>query len=575
VAEYPSNIFVDCDGADCSITKPVPRAYVGPDDEQTLFLNRSMSSDGGTGFDIEVATDNTLSGRPVELIVDGNSLEPLLGDAVAGDEHATATFSVALEERGHTLQAQCTDLAGNVTRSTKLIWVVDVTPCRVDITDPAADTQFVSGDDEDSASDGIQVVASADVAGEECDARRAAVCDPKHGIEDTPLLSYDGSSPLLSPITLDPHVFAQSLCVEVQDHAGNSGSDHVAVSLRSVAPKLSIESPAEGVKFNAAGGGDYTKDADTSSPDACDAKFSVACSELGEPVELRHDTPSGAVFASAECKAPAAGSAALPDGYVGRAVLTAAFEDGDSSAAIVATQIVSGSSSQTLVGASAVRTLGGDCKKPVLEFTGDPCGAAAANQLDTMHAQARDIGVIDTTGDIDGAVLSVWNTDGTTDLNHSMSAAAGAAHWTGLDLGGPGMLTVAVVATDDFDNVSQLSCTATIVDDLPVLTAFTAPADEAVFNSGDGCDTGNPGEFGVRVQAVADKQIDRSAFVQVNDAAIHVVSIAADGTIDVCVPVPDDADNDPPGASRVLLQLSSTVSSGFARESRSVHVHSS
>jgi hypothetical protein len=281
------------------------------------------------------------------------------------------------------------------------------------------------------------------------------------------------------------------------------------------------------------------------------------------------------VFASAVCKAKAGADPALPAGYAGRAVLTAAFEDGDDSAAIIATQSVAGSSSQIFVGASPLRTISGDCKKPVLQFGNDPCGAAAANQLDTTQASARDVSVVDATGDIDSAVLSLWNSDGTTDPSQSTSAAAGVANWTALDLGGPGMLTLAVTATDDFRNSAQVSCMATIVSDLPALSAFSAPAEGAVFNSGDGCDTGNPGEFGVRVQAVADKQADRSAFVQVNGASLVDVAIAADGVIDVCVAVPDNAGNDPPGPSSVLLQLSSTVSSGFARETRSVNVHTS
>ena len=71
VAEYPSPIFVDCDGPDCSITQPVPFEFIGPDDEHTLFLNRSMSNAGGDGFGVQVTTDAALAGHPVELIVDG------------------------------------------------------------------------------------------------------------------------------------------------------------------------------------------------------------------------------------------------------------------------------------------------------------------------------------------------------------------------------------------------------------------------------------------------------------------------------------------------------------------------
>jgi hypothetical protein len=575
VADYPSKIFVDCEGADCSITGPVPFAYVGPDGEQKLFLNRSNLREGNRDFQIDVATDKALAGHPVELIVDGNSLEAPSSDAVAGEKNATASFSVVLDERSHTLQAQCTDLAGNVTRSSKLTWVVDVTACSVDITDPAEGTALVPADDDNAGADGIQVVVSAGVEGDDCNARRAAVCDSKAGILGVPFQSYDRSSPLLSAITLDATEAAQTLCVEVQDHAGNSARDQVAVSLRSAAPQALIESPAQDAKYNAAGGDGYTKDADTSSAE-CDASFSVACSDIGTLVELRHDSPTGAVFASAPCAARAHGDAALPAGYSGRAKLTAAFEDADGNAAIVATQTITGSSSHTLVGASAVRAIRGDCSPPAPQFGNDPCAIAAANQLDEAQAQDRDVEVLDATRDVASATLNFLNSDGSSGTRDATSIAAGLASWANLDLGGQGTLTLTAIVSDDFDNSVQISCMAAVVSDLPAFIVFTAPADNAVFNSGDACDTGHAGELGVRIQAVADQQADRSALVQVNGVIVmNAVPIAADGAIDVCVPVPDNDDNVPVGPSSVLLKLSSTVSGGFAQQSRSVNVHAS
>jgi hypothetical protein len=174
-----------------------------------------------------------------------------------------------------------------------------------------------------------------------------------------------------------------------------------------------IESPEDGDRYNAAGGGSYTADADPGSPTACDAAFSIACSELGADVELFHDGAS-TPFATAPCEEPAAGDPAVPDGYAGRAVATALFDDGDGTSVIVARQAIEASSTQELVGTSAAITVQGDCLLPSLTLSGDPCGEATGNQLSAAQAAARDVDVGEGTTDAASATLAFSNTDGTT-----------------------------------------------------------------------------------------------------------------------------------------------------------------
>src|SRR5262249_11881093 len=141
-------------------------------------------SDGGKGFDIAVATDRDLAGRAVALIVDGHAQVPLSADAVAGaGSFATAMFAaVPLGEGNHRVQAQCTDLAGNVTTSAAYDWLVDTTPCDVRIIDPPSGTELVPADDTDLGSGGVQVMARATLSGEGCSEFRAGTCDPSAGI---------------------------------------------------------------------------------------------------------------------------------------------------------------------------------------------------------------------------------------------------------------------------------------------------------------------------------------------------------------------------------------------------------
>jgi hypothetical protein len=572
---FPGGIDVDCEGVDCTIASPMPVRFTDDEGAVALYLNAALR--GEDGFEIAVQSDDELDGREVELVVDGNTRRALRAIAEEDGNVSIARFEdVDLNEGAHTLEALCTDAAGNITSSGELRWLVDVTACGVELTDPADGAVFVSLDDEDGASDGTQVVVSATVAGSDCVAQRAAACDVDEGIAEPDFAGYDGVSPLLATVTLDEDEEAQTLCLEIADRAGNVGLGSVDVVYRASAPMVLIESPEDGARFNAAGGSGYVADADTfNSPTACDAEFRVACSELGADVELYGDDVDTPI-ATAVCEEPDAGDPALPSGYAGRARVTALFDDGDGSTVILARQAIEGSFGQELVGESAQITLQGDCRRPGVSFVGDPCRVTAGSQLSIADAAARDFGLFDNTSDVATLALTFSNTDGTTGTPVASSTTPASppfsmANWTDVNLGGEGTVMITATAVDDFDNSVQLQCSAMIVGDLPVITSFTTPADGAVLRSVDACDTGVVGEYGVRVQAVVDQQANRMVTVLVNAAAeVTGATPGPGGAIDLCVAVPDNVANQ--GGSTLTLRVASTLGAGMAEESREIDV---
>ena len=259
------------------------------------------------------------------------------------------------------------------TTSNKATWIVDTTACGVDITRPSSGTQLVGAIDKDKDTAGVQIEVDSNVSGDDCDASRAAVCDPKDGIKDVNFADFDGSSMLTSNVTLTNDA-SQTLCVEVQDRAGNIGRGSVDVKYQPQAPMLKIETPADGDKYNAEGNDGYKKDTDTGSADVCNADFDVACTEVGTDVKLHRGDKDGTVFATAKCETKASGAADLPAGFSGRAHFAkAAFLPNDSDTTkVVATQALTGNGTDVL-GVSDAITLKGDCKKPSLAFTPDPC----------------------------------------------------------------------------------------------------------------------------------------------------------------------------------------------------------
>ena len=453
--ELPADVYIDCDGPPCTIARPTP-LVVG----ETLYLNAAMR--GPRGFDVVVETDAELSARDVQLVIDGRD-DDVSGMTTRADGRTRAAFGqLELADGEHTIEALCTDDAGNVGSSGELTWLVDTTPCAVTVSDPMDATVFVPDDDEDSASLGMQVVVTSEVTGDDCVAQRTRVCDPAVGINAGDFIAYGGSSPLLSSVRLDDGALEQSLCVQVQDRAGNNAQDSVPVRYQRQAPAVKIESPADGARVNFAGGSGVLADAAPGTPQ-CDAAFSIACS-LGRPVQLRHGGPSGAVIASADCLAPQSGDPALPAAYDGRARLVASFEDGDGMATVVATQTIAGSSTQTLVGASAAVDLNGDCTRPVASLIGDPCNLANGGVLRVNNVNdtfSQDVVVRLAEPGLGALTLGVDNA-GSSTVASPDGSAAGDHLFAAVQFGGVGTVVLTASVSDAAGNIGTASCTAQI-----------------------------------------------------------------------------------------------------------------
>ena len=572
--EFPADIQGDCGGPDCTIDSPTPLA-VTEDGDLTSFLNASMRGDDG--FTVEIGTSDEGVGNSVSLIVDGRVRDALTQDAAAD---GTATFSALdLAQGEHTIEAQCRDAAGNITSSGEVTWTVDTVACGVDVTDPAEDTLFVDADDADGATGGVQAIATSTITGSDCTGQRAAVCDPSAGIEGVDFEAYDGTSPLDSAITLDASVIDQSLCVEIEDRAQNVGLGSVAVRYRddADAPALLIESPDDGDRYNELGGGGFVQDEDGGTA-ACDADFVVACSEVGVDVELWHDTGSSP-FATAPCMA----DASAPSGYAGRATMTAAFGDGDQSANIIARQEIAGGSGALLTGSSAEITVEGDCTPPIVTFLGDACRELGTNQFDVGEAMSWSGSLVDATADLASAAMMLTLADSSV-LNESPTTTTSSTAVFGpLDVGGIGMVMVEATLTDDFDNSRTVSCSFDVVDDLPTVV-LDSPGDPDSFGPGESCDTGSAGEYGVRVQATVDRAANRTASILLDTdttdgtdaveilSSVTVSGDASAGSIDVCVPVPDDLATPDGGSSRIVVQVNSTAGPGMAQDDALVSV---
>ena len=575
--DFPVELLVDCAGPRCDLESPVPFAYRDANGDSTLYLNAAMQ-DGSNAFDIEVGTDTDLAGSDVQLVIDGGSGSALSAEARRQGDATLAVFDrVALADGEHTIEAFCTDASGNVGSSGELTWVVDTKACGLDVSDPVEGALFVPDDDEDVASTGTQVVVTSAVTGDDCVAQRARVCDPGVGITAGDFIAYGGASPLLSTLRLDD-AFGQSLCVEVQDRAGNNTRGSVNVKYRRNAPALRIESPSDGARYSVAGGGSVLADVNGNTT-ACDASFTIACT-LGAAVELRAGSRTGTVIATGDCAAPAAPAPALPMGYDGRALIVAPFDQGTGTGTVVATQTITGNSTKTLVGASDPVTLAGDCDPPVPALVGDPCELADDGFL--VVAQDTDLVTRDVTVRLSEAELAtlqltVDNSDGTAATISSPDGSAVGNHlFGGVPFGGVGTVTITASVLDAAGNTGRSECTAQITADPPGLTLTQPVMNQQLVprvTESETCDTGTAGEYGVRLIGTLEQAQDRTASIYVNGVLV-ASNVALVGTaLDTCVPVPDDAVNDPAGPSTITARIATTrTGQAYVERSRSVSV---
>jgi len=550
-ASFPTNVFVDCDGVSCAITRP---------DTASTYLNMDDDTSDDEGFQttFDVTSDTDAVGQPVRLIVDGDESGAREVDAMADGGGALASFgNVPLSEGTHLVQAVCQDGAGNIMRSGAAEWIVDITPCGVAIAEPADGALFTPLDDVDDATSGVQIDVSGTSSGDGCASYRTALCG---GIDGTTLGSLtDGA--FATTVTLATSA-SQDVCAQVRDEAGNIGESTVTIDFRSDAPQLEILTPAGGTLFNRDGDGSHTGDLDTSTP-SCNAAFEVRCTDVGVPVTLRRESGTTALSGgTADCVA----TAGLPSPYNGVATFSSVTLPTSASFNVVAEQTVGG-----LVGTSAPITLGADCIPPNLAITRPlVCPATlrpATDDEDTsapgfqyeVRVQNPDEPPLDVT-------LTITDSGGSVIYTETSTTRSGLVNvFPDADFGAGGDLTVEACATDSFGNTTCVTC-AVVVEDLPTVSIMN-PAMNAVLDDGDDCD-GSASGMQVRVQGTTDA--DPGSTVSVDIAGTVTTGSVMAGsplnTFDVCADAPEGSD--------MTLRVTITDSRGSASATRTITVDS-
>jgi FG-GAP-like repeat/FG-GAP repeat len=568
---YPKDIFVDCEGSDCTIGSPVPYSGEDANGDPAFYLNKSMLN--GDGFDIRVDSDQGVIGKQLQLIIDGrDGRNALFSDAVPNGNRLSATFStVKLSQGVHTIEGRCTDDSGNITESGELTWVVDTDACEVTIEEPAANALIVPGNDSDmDSANGVMLPVKATIEGSDCTGSRTATCNAANGIEDGDYSTIVNGS-IDTTVTLSSGA-DQTICVEALDRANNIGRGTAAVKYRSVVPSVSIEAPANDASYNKLGDDMHSADTDPNTA-ACNADFQVACTELGGTVQLHRTDENGPVIASGTCEAQANGDPAIPSGFNGRAKIpnVSFLAPGVDNATIVATQTVAGNSNQTLTGKSAPISLTGWCDLPQVGLTPNcppeqmelPMSGNAiittqnANFSGPIPARAPESGTasvtVASTGDPIGGVVPAM-LSGT--LYQFMNIDLGNTEQT---------VNVKFDFTDDYGNTTSRTCPVTLVADLPVVT-IDDPSTGLRFGPAGGC-TPNPAapdKYGIDVDVTLDQTAMRELGYRVNGGALVPVTITGT-SMSLCVPVSD-------GLSTIAVELKSTIGAGLSKPSIDVDV---
>lgn len=537
-------ILVDCAGPSCAITAPVATSG---------YLNASNDTDpvvSGLQVDVQVTADADVAGSPVTIVIDGDNAGARTVDGAASGAIALANFPhVPLAEGAHTVQATCTDSAGNQTASSPATWTVDTVPCSVAFTVPTSNQHVTVADDANAALAGIQLATSGSLTGTDCAEVRVADCGAISGATYGPA----SGATFAATLTLGS-TSAQSLCANVRDAAGNVGNAHVDILVDSSGPQVQILSPTANTKFNVAGTAGGVADLTPATP-ACDIAVNVECSAIGTDVELLDGTSMTPV-ATAGCVADS-GSV-----LGGRALFASvALPTSTTSFVLTARQSVSGN-----VGTSTPVAITGDCQAPSLAITSPACGSTltTANDVDgTTPGVQADVSVSSPNSPQVAVTLSIANAGGGgvwTATNSAASASGDVQLFTAADFDSNGLKNVSATATDSFGNVgTSAACQVTVVTSLPSV-AITVPSNNATINASNvasfNCD-GNPSTTDLTVTATTDATNGSAATVQIgNDPVVNTT--VSGGQVSVCLPVMQQ------GVQQIVVTVTDTDASDGA-----------
>lgn len=478
--EIPTDLLIDCEGVSCQLTSPASGGYLN------ALMDRSLAA--GYQGDFEVTTELSAIGRPVALIIDGDALDLRSTYAVRVGSDSVATFAVSLTEGLHRMMAICTDPTGNVTTSGQSMWTVDTIACGVAINSPRANAYFLDTDDVDVA-DGTQIDVTGTVSGGDCDRARAAVCG---ALPSQPFLPISGTM-AVARVTLTTTA-TQSVCLEVQDVAGNLSQAQTEIFFDSDAPLLSIRTPTFGTGFNLLGndvdGVDYVADL-VPATSACDVAFEVRCSDLATDVTL-HEHVSGQAIPGAVATCEPAVMPAV--NYPGVARFASVELPRLGTVAVHARQAAAGG---RLVGISSPITLIEDCSAPTLTISAGTetlCGAVLGPTLDgsgnTSSSITRDVTVEsdDPTG-VSQTRLRVIPVSGGAPIADLTDSDAPFV-FNNVNFSALGAYNVVVDAVDQAGNAALVDDCEVSVVDAPALTLDIAEGSDAdeVIEAEDDCD---------------------------------------------------------------------------------------
>lgn len=511
---FPTTVFVDCEGASCSIVEPAMGPFLNADDDVEPM------TDGFQGL-FRVETDE---GESVRLVVDGD--ETGAATATPGGDNIASFSPVNLDAGVHRVFAICTDATGIETRSPAGEWTVDITPCAIEFTQPDPDQLFVDSDDLDGSLPGIQIVSRGTTTGGDCSEVRVDLCPGVAGAMGSSTVANWMSTVTLSTMA------SQEICAQVDDLAGNTAEARRTIRLQTDAPMVMIEAlPTTDFRVS--------NDLDTSST-TCEAAVSVLCDAMGSDVRLnRQDT--GTLLDSAPCVA----EGGLPMGFTGRAsfpMLSLPSVDPPVAFPLRAEQDL-----RRLTGTSAPVSVTSDCDPPVIAASPAArlCGEVLRPMMDDVDTGTPgfqyDVTVLNTNTPKYPVVLDLVDVATMTSIlpmpltSSTPSAPSPVTTFPAVNFGSGGELEVVATSTDAGGNVGSFTCRL-IVADLPTLV-IASPTSGQVFNdlSAD-CDSGTAG-LQVQVTATTDAPAGSSATVQIGTAmaSTTVVAGSPDNTITACV----------------------------------------
>lgn len=512
-------LMVDCAGPSCAITAP---------DSTNGYLNSSNDTDStvpGLQTDMTVTASSDAAGHSVTLVVDANASGARTATATASGSTALGQFpGVPLSEGAHTVQATCSDGAGNTTLSSVVAWTVDTIPCVPAFTAPTQGQLVDTSNDADSGTPGIQLATAGSLNGADCSEFRVADCG---AIAASPFGPSSGAT-FASTVTLGTSA-SQSICVDARDAAGNLRSASVDVLVDSAGPYVNITAPVANTKFNVAGTAGGVADL-TPATAACDIAVSADCSAIGTAVELYVNGDTTAL-ASANCATDSGSSLGGSAHFASVALPTST-----TSFVLVAKQAA---------GASTPIALTGLCQAPSLSIASPMCGATLGPANDTDAATPgvqADVSVNSPNSPQLDVVLTISPAVGSGSYTATSPAASASGNvhvFPDADFDSNGVRNVVATATDAFGNLgTSPSCQVTVATPAPTLTV-TAPTNNLTINAANAasfdCD-GNTSNVDVLVTATTDATNGSAASVQVGSATPIAASVSA-GAISVCVPL--------------------------------------